>query len=741
MKELVTIHGTFAGDENETGTKWWQQGSPFLTKLQTFVVEPFEVRPFRWSGKNSEISRRNASKVLSKEIQKSSEPPILLGHSHGGSVAMLATANRGKKWLRRDNLAGLVTVGMPFLRFRRHRNPFSRFNELGRLLLLIACLFMIQAFATTDWNGTIFDPTVRSGRADTGKLFHAFASSIGNPAFIFSLVAFFLLFVAQRQPGLRARFLASGEIEKSLKSRFCSLHHPLDEAVQALRRTLGLRPKVVRIRIIFIGVTSFIAFTIVAFEVATFAARVAITDRSFYDEANNPRIYGYPSSSIDLPAIQFDGTNTNQDLYWRLVAPRYVITGTLQRVQAEELLSHRSVENALLFLERHERPALLARALRNVKGQFLLHYTIDEEAFALAFAHALYAFPSWIQKVEATTPAENAFYLSTLANPNFHKDLFSTVLSSNSTPDAELALYRFLVYTLTFRQRTWSGDTNTFESQVLPPFFYIRPGQEHLVPEDLVGWTGVRSSVLFEYSKGRSSTFGTANRVIGEPIQTQSDNTNPKTLPDILREYKAYIGIQAPGFRLLYHWNLSGRMLLGWVGGDTYFNLAKNFPMIRMLVDVFVVSVMGGIGVGLLSFFFLQSFTGSLLKKIAFGNDVFGETVTGVMTGPSKNERVGNLPETVCKQMLENSHSDAARTAEKLRHMLIAAQESLVEREAPLAGVEFDGSELMHNAYFHSEEFIKFLAVLFVERYGFTPSDALRNDANFADYKKLLTEI
>ena len=121
MVKIITVHGTFAGDENKAndGAKWWQRGSPFLTELQSFLAERLTIEPFHWSGRNSELDRRKFAKRLEKTIRASSEPPIVIGHSHGASISVLAFAraalrNTGDAAKR---VRGFAAIGMPFIYF------------------------------------------------------------------------------------------------------------------------------------------------------------------------------------------------------------------------------------------------------------------------------------------------------------------------------------------------------------------------------------------------------------------------------------------------------------------------------------------------------------------------------------------------------------------------------------------------------------------------------------------------
>ncbi len=90
---LFLVHGTYAGNE-----KWTQN----LEEKVTFASESVRglggevvVHPFVWSAKNTHESRMKAARNLSAQMErhtKRGERILIVGHSHGGNVAMQAAA-------------------------------------------------------------------------------------------------------------------------------------------------------------------------------------------------------------------------------------------------------------------------------------------------------------------------------------------------------------------------------------------------------------------------------------------------------------------------------------------------------------------------------------------------------------------------------------------------------------------------------------------------------------------------
>lgn len=138
---VTLIHGTFA-----RGAPWTLPGSPLCEVLRSQLGEGALLRRFDWSGRNSFDARAKAAAALSADISKirrdhPSIPHYLIGHSHGGSVAMGGTLAAGP-----DSVAGVVCLATPVLTtHERQFSPFVRtmigFGFFVTLLLLASFLF------------------------------------------------------------------------------------------------------------------------------------------------------------------------------------------------------------------------------------------------------------------------------------------------------------------------------------------------------------------------------------------------------------------------------------------------------------------------------------------------------------------------------------------------------------------------------------------------------------------------
>ena len=146
----VMVHGTYAANDENSGSNWWQAGSPVSRRLRDllpgFVRPADEEEVFHWSGENSERARSKAAAKLVSHLRKlevKGQDYHLVGHSHGGSViwnAMKLTT------LSKRPLKGLrswTTVGTPFM---HHCSP-GAWNVRNLLGLIVGLLLLVPAMS------------------------------------------------------------------------------------------------------------------------------------------------------------------------------------------------------------------------------------------------------------------------------------------------------------------------------------------------------------------------------------------------------------------------------------------------------------------------------------------------------------------------------------------------------------------------------------------------------------------
>ncbi len=257
MVRVYTVHGTNAGAPEDRGDQWWQRGSFFQDRLQAYIAERLDFHPFHWSGANSEMARRDAGGDLLKEIRGEAEPPIVIGHSHGGSVAIhalyLAAARKARKGAG-DSAAGamraLLTVGTPMIRYSAAKNPVFRFNIIGQLFLIYALLIaalvsgaiifgdVVDELTLNELIGTsVLTPFLGGDAADFPVV-----AKVLTPAVLFaSILPIVILYFYARRSSRRNMAFRSNRLAEEFGEAYAPLNHSHDEAIAALRSSAGLK--------------------------------------------------------------------------------------------------------------------------------------------------------------------------------------------------------------------------------------------------------------------------------------------------------------------------------------------------------------------------------------------------------------------------------------------------------------------------------------------------------------------
>jgi hypothetical protein len=155
---IISVHGTFAANHNDTGGAWWQLDGSIAKSIarHRVLVQHFKSpeKCFHWSGQNSLHSREQASEELFdflQEFEVSKTPYHLIGHSHGGSViwAMLrrvaAAPDRDLRYLE-----SWLTVGTPFIALKQTSMGIVASKFLTWLTVMMAtalCALVLALFA------------------------------------------------------------------------------------------------------------------------------------------------------------------------------------------------------------------------------------------------------------------------------------------------------------------------------------------------------------------------------------------------------------------------------------------------------------------------------------------------------------------------------------------------------------------------------------------------------------------
>ena len=296
---VLLVHGTYAGDSESAGQKWWQAGSPVAGQLKSRlprgvrIAEGAEV--FHWSGENSERARSKASHQLLERLrtlEAEHRDYHLVGHSHGGSVIWKALKAKSLSQQPLKHLKSWTTIGTPYLE-HRSRSVFSIWNiagvVMGVLLIPPATRAMLQlgrmlnnAFQGNDmvltlppaseaglmgiirtpllaslkWVGVQVEHSVEgvhigSYDPETGVtlLEYFFGSLEGVLLLLVTLILCYVLLhlsMISIRPAIESyRIRAEERLQRSALEiyggRYLAIWSPDDEAINGLRATLGLQ--------------------------------------------------------------------------------------------------------------------------------------------------------------------------------------------------------------------------------------------------------------------------------------------------------------------------------------------------------------------------------------------------------------------------------------------------------------------------------------------------------------------
>jgi hypothetical protein len=131
LRVITLVHGTWSAN-----APWTQPHSKLCQALMQ-NLDSSMICPFAWSGKNSVQARKRAAEDLKHHLvalfeRQPEADHFVIGHSHGGSVALYAM--RDKAICTR--LRGVVCLSTPFLIAKRRNNIFWNLDtEQGKSLL------------------------------------------------------------------------------------------------------------------------------------------------------------------------------------------------------------------------------------------------------------------------------------------------------------------------------------------------------------------------------------------------------------------------------------------------------------------------------------------------------------------------------------------------------------------------------------------------------------------------------
>ena len=144
---VTLVHGTWgrgviwpSGD-----APWTTDQSPLCNALKARFESGLVFRRYRWSGGNSHTARFTAAEGLRRCLHRGlKEYPdathIVVAHSHGGNVALLALAENDL----RERIAGVACLATPFISARkRDIGSDSVWTFAGAILVLVVAIVAI----------------------------------------------------------------------------------------------------------------------------------------------------------------------------------------------------------------------------------------------------------------------------------------------------------------------------------------------------------------------------------------------------------------------------------------------------------------------------------------------------------------------------------------------------------------------------------------------------------------------
>lgn len=242
MATIVTVHGTFAhgGSSSETTAEaayepqWWQADSTLQRELKTLVDTQdgkLDVTSFEWSGDNSEAGRRQAGFDLLarlRALEAKNEPYCVVGHSHGGSVIATALLAAAAKKQSLPNLKRWITVGTPFVKFRKERWLFTRLDLL-RKVIFVASMMLFLMFVVY-----LVANLITGEQQVFGRTFPAVLVVTGVMMSLPVIVFYFVLRLLDSRSLLLHRRRVIERARESFGQRWLALAHTDDEAIQGL---------------------------------------------------------------------------------------------------------------------------------------------------------------------------------------------------------------------------------------------------------------------------------------------------------------------------------------------------------------------------------------------------------------------------------------------------------------------------------------------------------------------------
>ncbi len=768
MVKIITIHGTNAGRPNDHGDQWWQKGSLFQTRVQQLIAEPLEFEPFHWSGANSERQRRKAGARLAKRIASNSDPPIVVGHSHGGSVAAHALFYLRLKSRRHfaERLRALLTVGTPMLRFKSTPNPLAQLRPIAQLVLLVFLAYFIAYAIHHKWYG-------ESG---------SYPYLIG----VFAALIAALVFILRRGIARKAAF-RSGVFSQALSGKYARLNHSIDEAVLALKAVRNFNTSFLTARNLRGGVRTLLYS---AFLIAWIGGHLtlAIDGVSPHDRARalDPKtLFSFKPGLADDQNDMIVALEAGQTIpsFGRTVAASHLQLNSQFRrhmgapgPQFSRAVVKRDYvvidyATALAKADLTELRSYVAEAGRTASASYYcMRFTGPCDFFAGALYLTIEARQELLDAIDllqyqygSNLPYGGAktVYAAPVAESWREIDGIPSFFREVEPAVADTAIFKFVEIgseRTIFEAALISGDIDLYSHSLLsgaslPPegvnvytvrnYPAIRRGDEIVLPrvEGTSHYLNCLSQELRENGEQNLfAEFATADTFMAEVINDAAFRygaycAHLKFNIGPFDFYRSVLGSIGAGFvdreiwRLMYDFlNNNYKRDLGLFGEAEYVAQSMLAMMamlvlwiIPLIIVEFLAAAVAAIG--------MRVILAAQIKNAVYGIDVDGEAIADVASGLDFNEPdIGTLPPEVEEKISEHSLRYAEAALGKIREIVSMSAENRTSPMLTDLGASVTWQELIHTAYFDVPAFAEHFAQELARVGGLTLRAAAKSD-------------
>jgi pimeloyl-ACP methyl ester carboxylesterase len=179
------IHGTWANWRVfglPAKPRWFELGHKFRDQLETLSTSDVRVEDFRWGwGANMHGQRVKAAKRLAQKLRESDSEDrhILIGHSHGGNIALMAARYvRGS-----NNVLSLMALSTPFIIFSESNYTANISKYIYLIFAAIPGIVIALNFVPIALGDSLFNPFASIFAIMAAVCFSVISTKVRNAEF------------------------------------------------------------------------------------------------------------------------------------------------------------------------------------------------------------------------------------------------------------------------------------------------------------------------------------------------------------------------------------------------------------------------------------------------------------------------------------------------------------------------------------------------------------------------------